>query len=76
MRVLRGLSSRFLWCGCLVGIYEAYDGGVLAIVDVRGRTCGDPTHVPDATVQFSEEPGSEHDRVPYNGALNEAPRKT
>ena len=25
MRILRGLSSRFLPCGCLAGVYETYD---------------------------------------------------
>ena len=26
MRILRGLSSKFLSCGCLAGVYETYDG--------------------------------------------------
>jgi hypothetical protein len=55
MRIQRGLSSRYLACGCLAGIYETYDGEVVAIVDARRATCADPTHavgrsiaVPDA----------------------------
>jgi hypothetical protein len=43
-RVQRGLSSRFLPCGCLAGIYETYNGKVIAIVDARSATCADPAH--------------------------------
>ena len=44
MRILRGLSSRFLACGCLAGIYESYDGDIVAIVDARSASCADPAH--------------------------------
>jgi hypothetical protein len=44
MRILRGLSSRFLPCGCLAGIYETYDGAVVAIVDARNGACADQDH--------------------------------
>jgi hypothetical protein len=44
MRILRGLSSRFLPCGCFAGVYETYDGQTVAIVDVVGATCADPSH--------------------------------
>jgi hypothetical protein len=44
MRLLRGLSGRVLACGCLVGVYETYDGGVVATIDARGKTCEMPEH--------------------------------
>jgi len=31
MRILRGLTSRLLPCGCIAGIYETYDGQVVAL---------------------------------------------
>jgi hypothetical protein len=39
MRILRGLSSKFLPCGCLTGVYETYDGTVVGIVDAKGAAC-------------------------------------
>jgi hypothetical protein len=44
MRILRGLSSKWLPCECLVGIYETYDGLVVTIVDAKGTGCTDPEH--------------------------------
>jgi hypothetical protein len=44
MRILRGLSSRFLPCGCLAGVYETYDGEIVGILDARAETCADPAH--------------------------------
>ena len=44
MRILRGLSSKFLPCGCLVGIYETYDSKTVAVLDVRSDSCVLPTH--------------------------------
>jgi hypothetical protein len=44
MRILRGLSSRFLTCGCLVGVYETYDGQIVSILDARTSACDDPEH--------------------------------
>jgi hypothetical protein len=43
-RILRGLSSKFLPCGCLAGIYETYDGHVVGILDARSGVCSDPSH--------------------------------
>jgi len=45
-RILRGLGSRRLSCGCLLGIYETYDGRVISIIDARGEACGDREHDP------------------------------
>jgi len=44
MGILRGLDSRLLSCGCLIGIYETYSGKTLSIVDARGERCRDGTH--------------------------------
>ncbi len=44
MRLLRGLSGRVLPCGCLVGVYETYDGSVVASIDARGQVCHTSNH--------------------------------
>lgn len=44
MRLLRGLSGRVLACGCLVGVYETYEGQVVATIDARGKNCQAPDH--------------------------------
>ena len=44
MRILRVLRSRTLECGCLVGVYESYDGRVAEIVDARDDRCTNPRH--------------------------------
>ena len=44
MRILRGLSSRFLPCGCLAGVYETYDGEIIGILDARSPSCRDAAH--------------------------------
>ena len=45
MRILRGLTSRLLSCGCIAGIYETYDGAVVTLLDDRHERCADPSHV-------------------------------
>jgi len=44
MRLLRGLGSQLLPCGCLAGIYETYAGSVVTIVDARGPECQEDMH--------------------------------
>ena len=44
MRLLRVLSSQHLPCGCLVGVYERFDGHVVGIVDEKGDICHDAQH--------------------------------
>ena len=44
MRILRGLSSRVLPCGCVAGVYETYDGDTIAVLDVPATECADATH--------------------------------
>jgi len=50
MRILRGLTSRLLPCGCITGVYETYDGAVVTLFDDRGEGCADPAHVPGSQV--------------------------
>ena len=44
MALLRCLAGRTLGCGCLVGVYEQYNGSVIAVVDARGAACRVPEH--------------------------------
>ncbi len=69
MRILRGLSSRFLWCGCLVGIYETYEAEVVGIIDVRGRACPEPEHAPDILLGLADPDVPGDERLPYNDPL-------
>jgi hypothetical protein len=49
-RILRGLGSPALPCGCLVGFYETYANETVAILDAKGSGCVDRTHRVDANV--------------------------
>ncbi|HYT73111.1 MAG TPA: hypothetical protein VEL79_00055 [Vicinamibacterales bacterium] len=44
MRILRGLTSRLLPCGCIVGVYETYEGEVVTLLDDREPACKNPEH--------------------------------
>jgi hypothetical protein len=54
-RILKGISSRLLPCGCLAGVYETYDGEIVTIIDARGSSCAVSTHV-DGNVVPNEPP--------------------
>ena len=43
-RILRGLGSRALPCGCLVGLYETYNTQTVAVIDAKGALCPLPDH--------------------------------
>jgi hypothetical protein len=43
-RILRGLSSRQLRCGCVLGIYETYEGTVVGLIDAKGSSCAIRAH--------------------------------
>jgi hypothetical protein len=45
MRILRGLTSRLLPCGCIAGVYETYDGKVVTLLDDRQPGCPESSHV-------------------------------
>jgi hypothetical protein len=55
MRVLRGLTSRFLPCGCVAGVYETYDGLVVTLLDERVPACSDVRHVEGNEIPESED---------------------
>ena len=44
MRILRGLTSRLLPCGCIAGVYEAYTGEIVTLLDDRQPHCANPDH--------------------------------
>jgi len=64
MRILRGLSSRFLTCGCLVGVYETYDAEVVNIIDARSSACTDPQHQQGNTISMPPPSEEEQRREP------------
>jgi hypothetical protein len=64
MRLLRGLGGRVLSCGCLIGIYETYEGQVVATIDAPGAACGDAAHRLHHTlpIEVIEPPGVADER--------------
>ena len=56
MRILRGLSSKWLACECLVGVYETYEREIVGILDARNPSCADPSHVLGNVVPMPAEP--------------------
>jgi hypothetical protein len=58
MRILRGVSSRVLACGCLVGVYETYSGDIVTIIDARASACADAAHERGALVPVDQSSGS------------------
>jgi hypothetical protein len=55
-RILRGLDSRALACGCLVGVYETYANETIGIIDATGPGCADGTHRLDSSVDVAPSP--------------------
>jgi hypothetical protein len=51
--ILRGLGSRVLSCGCVIGIYETYGGTTVAMIDAVDPACAEPTHRLSAVVNLS-----------------------
>jgi hypothetical protein len=49
-RILRGVGSRDLACGCLVGVYETYANRTVAIIDAKGSDCHDGAHKVDSDI--------------------------
>jgi hypothetical protein len=58
MRLMRGLGSHLLPCGCLAGIYETYAGSTVAIVDGRGEFCTLAKHRPGEAIEAAESDGA------------------
>ena len=53
MRLLRGLGSQLLPCGCLAGVYETYAGTTISIIDARADLCVYDEHQPGLVVPTS-----------------------
>jgi len=65
MRILKGLSSRLLPCGCVAGVYETYDGQVVTLLDERSHECTDRNHqdgnrIPDLVSTPASHPTVDH----------------
>ena len=73
MRILRGVGSRTLQCGCLIGLYETYSQQTVAVIDARASSCLDAAHRVNATVPFDILP---EPRLPFfdTSRPNETPR--
>ena len=56
MRILRGVASRQLACGCLAGVYQTDDGETVTILDAHAAWCTDPEHVHGNRLPDSFEP--------------------
>jgi hypothetical protein len=54
MRLLRGLGSRLLPCGCLTGIYETYADTTVTIIDARGEHCDNSEHTVGVTMPIED----------------------
>jgi hypothetical protein len=52
-KILRGLGSKGLPCGCLVGVYQTYTNETVAILDAKGSQCSDDSHRLDSNVQMA-----------------------
>lgn len=50
MAILRVLAGQHLPCGCLVGVYEQYDGTIVGVLDARCDTCAEARHSPGSIV--------------------------
>lgn len=54
MRLLRGIGSRLLPCGCLAGIYETYADTTVTIIDARGEHCDNAGHTVDGVMPIED----------------------
>lgn len=67
MRILKGLSSRRLPCGCVVGIYETYGAEIVTLVDSRDEACDRREHAPGHQVTFDDPPPDAQEEGPSFG---------
>ena len=64
LRILRGLGSRTLRCGCLVGLYETYASRTVAVIDAKGGYCTVNTHRVDAGIDVEAMASIERAQAP------------
>lgn len=76
MRILRGLNSHELECGCLLGVYETYDGLVVRLIDAVSDRCTNLGHRP-GNIVATEGGGvvrpQDDDSPPTNGPASSKP---
>jgi hypothetical protein len=70
MRLLRGLGSQLLPCGCLAGVYETYDDTTVSIIDARGDSCAKDDHRPGLVVPMSPSRAAIPVRTPHGIELD------
>jgi hypothetical protein len=63
-KILRGLGSQALSCGCLVGVYETYAAETVAVIDVKGVGCGNGAHRVDSSVEYDPARSSDSAQPP------------
>ena len=73
MRILRGLTSRLLPCGCVAGIYETYDGEVVTLVDERSGVCSDANHQNGNRIPERSSSGTIHAPTPVGRTFTRRP---
>lgn len=56
MRLLRGVGGETLPCGCLIGVYETYEGTVVRMIDATGDSCPHPHHRVNAELPSTAAP--------------------
>ena len=66
MRILKGLSSRLLPCGCIAGVYETYEGEIVTIIDAPDSRCSDRDHTEGNIVPNFVPPPDNSNRVSAN----------
>jgi len=64
LRILRGLGSRTLRCGCLVGLYETYSARTVAVIDAKSAGCGNEAHRLNADIDTQSVMGLEEGAQP------------
>jgi hypothetical protein len=68
MRILRGVGSRTLPCGCLIGFYETYDNKTIAVVDARGASCTNTAHRVDTRITVDIADATQSLQMPVSGS--------
>jgi len=76
MRLLRGLGSQLLPCGCLAGVYETYEDTTVSIIDARGDQCGKDDHRPGLVVPISPSRAGIPVRTTHGSGLDQNQRPT
>ena len=63
MRILRGLASQVLPCGCVAGVYETYDGPIVTLLDEREASCQNLNHTEGDEIPDLAAPGAKRSKI-------------